>query len=283
MKIPILITFVTAFALTASISGAQGSARLAATRTVDVMRSMQDGLRHVSLTALDDPVEPDPAEPSVPVQPTSTAGSCNVTSAGGSTCDTMSQSSCGSSFTTTDACYNNTFPARCVTQNGNNVTCSPANCNNATIGIIIPCTSASNGCAHTANNQCQAWTHARYACRTDTPFCENATLASQCGGRSTSNPECTDANTYTRNCVNTVAGGSSCSSTGACNTFGAQCITSSQSAGMCGNFSVAAGDRCTVVESQPNGGGEDLFAKANLATIVPFVLGLFVLRRSGIA
>ena len=248
------------------------------------MRSMQDGLRHISLTGTDESaLTPDSGGSGAVVVPaTSTAGNCNVTSAGGTECNTMSKSTCGSNFTTTDSCSNNTFPARCGTQNGNNVTCSPANCNFATFGVIIPCTSASNGCAQTANNQCQAWTHARYACRTDTPFCQSATLAAQCGGRSTSAPDCTDSNTYTRNCVNTVAGGSSCSSTGACDTFGAQCITSSQAAGMCGNFSVAAGDRCTVVSAQEGQGSEALFAKANLASFLPFLLGLFVIRRNGV-
>jgi hypothetical protein len=216
---------------------------------------------------------------STPVLPTSTAGNCNITSAGGPSCDTVVQSNCSNNWTVTLACTIGTFPAACGTQNGANVTCSESSCQWKTFSVNGVCaTTAPAGCGPTYAADCQAWTHARYSCQTSGPFCGSATLAPACGAQTAVVP-CGDQNTFTRNCLNTTASGSQCSSAGASNTYGPSCISVDASVpGMCGNFSVAAGNKCKVIpiELDPDEQvGNQAYASAGLMCMA----GLFLRRK----
>jgi hypothetical protein len=171
---------------------------------------------------------------------------CNVTTVPAD-CASVVASGCGTTpQTSTDACAKNTFPVRCQTQAANMHTCSDSNCNPLTYPDA--CTSVLCNIRHlTAEDGCYGWTivKAGSMCSTQSCYCYMATLSGAGNCTGTSAPTCNEGNTNVIACVNTSSGGVYCSSAGACNTWGPQCITTtSGNIGMCGEFSAASGVPC---------------------------------------
>jgi hypothetical protein len=233
---------------------------LLAHRASAALDSMERGLTDVTVPRTPEPLVAEAVGPSVPPPYTSDGADPN--------CYTLIEANCGEDWTQSIACLGGTYPPACNTQQANWVTCEPNLCSLKTAVPIGTknCTSTPGGygCDYTAAANCDAFTHRRYSCRTDTQFCENATMAEDCP---TSEPgeNCSNTDTYNVSCLTTYGGGD-CTIAGAClTTYGKNCITSS--AGMCPIEPV----------EPPAGGSPVLYASVALLG----VLGCF--RKLGVA
>lgn len=229
-----------------------GSTDLLQSRADRAVSMMSKGLTSMTAKLVDPPTPPEPPLPPYPA--TSSLGNCNLSTsstgdcasvvASSPNCSTAAPTNC-QPLTSTQQCQNATYPARCGTQAPNEITCSDASCRLRTFEVNGVCVTSAD-CVYTNAAGCDAWTHRRNTCRTDTPYCVAATLATGCRTSAVGQDGCTSNDSYTISCITTQGGGSDCTSQGAClNTYGKNCISAATgNTGMCGAISAASGPRC---------------------------------------